>query len=357
MKSRTVYWEGPRKLIQPSPGFAKKELSDYHLDLMAKCEFECTYCSSNMGNQLRVNRPRIITTTQNQLGVVMIPGRDRGFNIQYRDVLENLDRQLYNKDKSYGDGQTIVFSMLTDGFSPSLVQQRITQKALETLLERTSFRIRVLTKYAGVGNSKWIDFFGQYPDRFVVGLSIGTLDNDWAREVEIGTSPSTKRAEATRALQDAGVPTYGMLCPVLPTQYARLPLLQELVDAIRPEYCETVWAEPYNDRLNWKHVRDGFEQGSDDWRTINEMFSPDGKLPRNRRKLWSNYATDLLLDLRNIAREEGWSDKLKFLLYERDIKEEDAARIGNLEGVLLQQTNKQGESVNPHFVEMQKLAA
>jgi hypothetical protein len=41
--------------------------------------------------------------------------------------------------------------MLTDGFSPHLVKEGVTEKALRLLLEHTSFRIRVLTKKSIVG--------------------------------------------------------------------------------------------------------------------------------------------------------------------------------------------------------------
>jgi len=84
------------------------------------------------------------------------------------------------------------------------------------VLERTSFRIRILTKNAIVSSERWINFFRQAKDRFVVGLSIGTVDDAWAKRVEIGTSRPSARLQALRNLQEAGIPTYGMLCPVFP---------------------------------------------------------------------------------------------------------------------------------------------
>jgi len=356
MRSETVYWEAQKNPIKPSPGFVKKGLSDYHLELSAKCQYECTYCSSNLGTYLRMNWNRIKETTGQQLGHVMLPGRNIGFNIQYTNLIPNLRRQAETEGESFGEGKTLVFSMLTDAFSPYLLQQRITNDALEILLDRTSFRIRVLTKNAAVGSPQWVDFFKSYKDRFVVGLSVGTLDNEWARKVEIGTSPPTKRTEALRRLQDAGVPTFGMLCPVFPTNYARLPKLKELVDSIRPHYSEEVWAEPYNDRVNWKHVRDGFEEGSSDWETINEMFSSSNKRQNvNCRETWSKYATNLLLDVRDIARKEDWIGRLNFLLYEHDVTENDAERIEDLEGVMLQSVDKDDRSKKPYFAKMQNL--
>src|SRR5688500_18922488 len=106
--------------------------------------------------------------------------------------------------------------MQTDGFSPHLVQTPITEEALRLVLEKTSFRIRILTKNAVVGKDHWLRFFEQYRDRFVVGLSIGSLDDAWAKRVEMFTPPPTRQLNALRALQDAGIATYGMLCPMFP---------------------------------------------------------------------------------------------------------------------------------------------
>jgi hypothetical protein len=43
MKNRLVVVPPIAKLIRLSPGFAKKELSDFKLDLLALCGFGCTY--------------------------------------------------------------------------------------------------------------------------------------------------------------------------------------------------------------------------------------------------------------------------------------------------------------------------
>src|SRR5690606_15867253 len=108
------------------------------------------------------------------------------------------------------------------------------------LLEKTDFRIRVLTKNAIVGRDQWVRYFAAHADRFVVGLSIGTLDADFARKMERLTSLPASRINALRNLQDAGVPTFGMLCPVFP-EVLHTDELERLIDGIRPEQCEHVW--------------------------------------------------------------------------------------------------------------------
>ncbi|MCP5008122.1 MAG: hypothetical protein GY941_29920, partial [Planctomycetes bacterium] len=156
------------------------------------------------------------------------------------DVLHNLSRQLGQHRPTWGQGQTLVFSMLTDGFSPYLVKNGLTEQALNRVLEKTKFRIRVLTKNAIVGSGKWIDYFKRWPDRFVVGLSIGTLNDAWARKIEKGTSLPSARLRALRRLQAAGVPTFGMLCPLFPDVLENRQL-EQLLDAINPGAAETVW--------------------------------------------------------------------------------------------------------------------
>ena len=63
--------------IARSPGFLKKELSDYKLDIMGLCEFGCRYCSSNGGNYLRMNKKDFAELTEQQLGEKSFPAGNR----------------------------------------------------------------------------------------------------------------------------------------------------------------------------------------------------------------------------------------------------------------------------------------
>ena len=326
MKNKVVEVPGINDPIKKAPGFAKKDLATHKLDLMALCGYGCRYCSSNSGNYLRINREPFAEAARAQLGLRVLPAEDPSLTIEWPDVLEKLERQLATKAKTWGAGKVLVFSMLTDGFSPRLVEAGVTRRALDMVMAKTSFRVRVLTKNAVVGSAPWIDYFSDHPGRFVVGLSVGSVDDAWARKVELGTSPPSERLAAHARLQAAGVPTYGMLCPIF--RSADLP---ELLRRIEPAACETVWAEPYNDRENWRAVADGYGSRAGDERAWFEAVFGRGETWR-----WSTYATDLLVDLRFWARTGGWMPKLRYLLYEGLITAEDAERIGPLDGVLLQ---------------------
>lgn len=348
MASTVVTVPSIKTPVRPSPGFAKKELSTWALDLMGLCQFGCRYCSSNWGNYLRINRAKHAKIAHQQTGQELFPDKDPELVLQWPDVLKRLEAQLLRKsNKSWGSGQTLVFSMLTDAFSPINVKSGLTRAALDLVLAHTGFRIRVLTKNAVVGKKDWIDFFLKHPNRFVVGLSIGTLDDEWAKKVETFTPPPTRRIEALHALQDAGVPTYGMLCPMMPSVLEGKNL-EDLIDAIRPSLTERVWAEPYNDRHNWATIRDCFPAGSKEHVLMQNTFGPKA------RKVWSTYATDLYVRLRDKARQEGWIEKLVYLLYETNISLSDAKKFKGLEGVLLQsKPRSDGKSQNAAIAAIQ----
>ncbi len=333
MQSKLVAVPSIQEPITASPGFAKKALSDYKLDLMGLCESGCRYCSSNAGNYLRINRRRFAEAAEQQLGRRLTPNDDPSLTIVWPDVLERLAAQLTKRPSTWGRGKTLVFSMLTDGFSPTLVERGVTRQALELVLNGTAFRIRVLTKNAIVGSPEWIDFFRAAPGRFVVGLSTGSADDRWARQVELGTSSPTERLAALARLQDAGVATYGMLCPVMPDALGQEAAgLQQLLQAIQPERLEHVWAEPYNDRQNWRAVRSGYRPDSFGYRWLTDVYE------QGQRSLWSAYATELYERLLRAADAGHWADKLRYLLYEQLITPADAARFQapSLRGVLLQ---------------------
>ena len=57
--------------IKKSPGFHKKELADFKLDIMGLCQFACKFCSSNAGNYLRINRDKFAALTEAQTAAIL----------------------------------------------------------------------------------------------------------------------------------------------------------------------------------------------------------------------------------------------------------------------------------------------
>lgn len=335
--------------LRKSPGFAKKLLSDYALDLLALCGYGCRYCSSNNGNYLRIHRNEFAELARQQVGEPLTPQMDPQLSYVWPDVLERLDAKTRGLRQDFGLGRTVVFSMLTDGFSPHLVEMGTTLAALELVLARTSLRIRVLTKNACVGSKRWTDFFARHPGRFVVGLSLGTLDDGFAKKVEIGTSPPSARAKAYAKLRAAGIPTYGMLCPMFFDALSSDLSIEGLLEVVQPHACENVWAEPFNDRANWQHVRAGFAPDSLAYLLLTDIYE------KRKFDKWSRYATALYLKLRAFAERDGWLGKLVYLLYEDLIDARDVPRLRDLAGVLLQsKPGEDGYSRNPAVAELER---
>lgn len=347
MRVRFLISQGPLLPILVSPGFEKKDLATYRLELLIKCGKSCRYCSTNSGYQARVHGKERDQAAFDQLGAQMKVACEPQLAVWDPLVLDKLMAQLDAEAPEFGFGHTLMFSQFTDPFSEPVLSLGITWHALELVLDRTMFRVRVLTKNACVGSKKWIELFLKYPDRIVVGLSIGTLDDEWAKRMEVGTSPPSARVRAHHRLQDAGVPTFGMLCPMFP-EVLEGDHLERLVEAIRPHLCEEVWAEPYNNRVNWEQVRAAYEPGTAEYEWMTDVFE------QGNVAAWSKYATELYVRILVIAKRGGWTHKLKYLLYESDIVAADASSFASLEGVLLQsKPTNDGRSKNPHIAKLQ----
>lgn len=343
MKNTIVDIPSIKDPIKRSPGFEKKQLADYKLDIMGLCGFGCSYCSSNEGNYLRINRARFakMTAEQTALGAAL-PATSPELSFRWADFEQRLDEQLAGaerghrrnaREKKFGAGHTLVFSQLTDAFSPWAVAEGLTERTLDKVFRKTAFRVRVLTKSAIVGTDRWVKLFNNWRHKVIVGLSIGTLDDTWARRVEVGTSSPTARIKALHRLQDAGVQTYGMLCPIFPDALNR-DGVERLVEAIRPERCETVWSEPYNDRANWRHVAAGYtdERARN---SVARMFLGD-----EARLHWSQYAWHLYVRVHSALAKHGAADKHRYLLYQDGLIPSERESLRGAQGVLFQSEEK-----------------
>jgi len=325
-----------KTILKESKGFVKKELSEHKVDLMALCGFGCRYCSSNEGKFMLTNWDSGLKFKQyaeKQLGKPLTLKDCPAMTFEYSDVVSKLETDLRKRSWEFGKGKVLIFSQLTDGFSPRLVSNGTTKRALELLIDMTSFKIRVLTKNAIVGEPEWVKYFLEHQDRFTVGLSTGSLDDKWSRKMELGTSPPSERLSALKNLQDAGVSTYGMLCPVFPDTLMDDRII-ELIEQINPDAVDYVWAEPYNDRDNWKLVQKSYPEGSKYYKWFDDAFSPGDN------DAWSEYATSLYDQLAAHAQQNGWIDKLKYLLYEKKLSDGDARHLLDKPSILLQDIDK-----------------
>jgi DNA repair photolyase len=109
-------------------------------------------------------------------------------------------------------GKRILVSSVTDPYLPLERKYQNTRKILKKLVG-TDAEISVLTKSKFVIRD--IDLFKQFKN-LKVGISISTLNNDFAKLIERGASKPSDRIEALRRISEAGIQTYTFISPFFP---------------------------------------------------------------------------------------------------------------------------------------------
>lgn len=110
------------------------------------------------------------------------------------------------------NGKRILLSSVTDPYLPLELKYENTRKILENLVG-TKAHISVLTKSKFV--SRDIDLFKKFKD-IEVGISINTLDSDFAKLIEKGASRPNERLKALKEVHDNGIKTYTFISPFFP---------------------------------------------------------------------------------------------------------------------------------------------
>jgi DNA repair photolyase len=111
--------------------------------------------------------------------------------------------------------KTIAIGTNTDPYQPIEKQWRIMRELLE-VLDGANHPVAIVTKSSLV--TRDIDILSRMAARGLakVALSITTLDRKLARTMEPRASTPTKRLEAIRDLNAAGIPTSVMVAPIIP---------------------------------------------------------------------------------------------------------------------------------------------
>ena len=161
------------------------------------CQHACAYCYA---------RP---THEYLSLGA----GTDFDTKIAVKVKAPELLREALEK-KSW-QGETIVFSGVTDCYQPLEASYRLTRGCLEVLAEYRN-PCGVITKSALVERD--IDVLQQlHRDAHVnVSISIPFFDDDNARKIEPWVPPPSRRFRVVEALSKAGIKVGVMLAPVIP---------------------------------------------------------------------------------------------------------------------------------------------
>lgn len=228
-------------VLNTASGFIHKELCDAGtITAGSACLYGCTYCSVG-ASMFRSPQTRILR----------LLGIDHGDAVIRRlNPVAILRGQLTCGDGTSrfpdpNDRRVVIMSPIVD----PLPTEDLLEEALEMIRlihELTNWDVRVLTKSMLVtqlaNRIPW-----EHRHRVVYGLSIGIVDDAMASRVERLTSLPSKRVEAYRRLQEQGLRTYSMHCPILP-QASYTGYAGRLAETMNWHADEHVWAEPLNRR-------------------------------------------------------------------------------------------------------------
>ena len=280
--------------IAPTKGFAHKLLAHYAVNIGNICEFGCTFCYVPT-----------VTAKQKTVKDILLDGYSVEEFSSYRtseNVLATVAEDV-SKIKS-SDRSTVFFCTTCD---PCATQKHadISIAAMRLILERSNLEIRVLSKSILI--KEIAKELADYKDRIVFSLSTGTALKEISASIEHYAAPIGLRVKALHWLQDNNYRTYGMICPVLPSEINDV---AALIDQVRPEHCEHVWVEAIN-------VRGKSLVNTYDALTKSGLVVHAEELNRviGNRKNWLDYSKKLFLSFQGEMAKRGALDKLRFLQY------------------------------------------
>jgi DNA repair photolyase len=228
-------------ILNMGSGFIHKDLcSAGTVTAGTACVSSCAYCS--VGSTMFRSPDTAI------LRLLGIDHRDAV--IRRLDPAKTLREQLTFRDgsprfKDPGDRRVVFLSPIVDPL-PTIELLEESLELILLIMELTNWEVRVLTKSMFV--RKLAERIPEnYRQRIIYGLSLGILDDGIGKAVEKMTSPPSLRIKAYRELQEQGLRTYSMHCPVLPQKDYKA-YAERLAASANWEADELVWVEALNSR-------------------------------------------------------------------------------------------------------------
>lgn len=201
--------------------------ADYVVNPYTGCEFGCAYCYASFMGRF-VNEPierwgEYVYVKQNAVEL-------------FRNEIDGLNAC---------DGKPIVLlSSVTDPYQGVESKYRLTEGILRIAAERNfAGLISILTKSALVERDIPLLQRLQYVE---VGLTITTTDDSISRFLEVRASSATRRIKTLQKLNEAGLPTYAFIGPLLPHFIHRVAELEEVIQAIAAAGTREVYVEHMN---------------------------------------------------------------------------------------------------------------
>jgi len=280
--------------IGRTKAFEEKHLAEYSVNIGNICAFGCTYCyTPSVTSKQKIIRD-IIT---------------QGYNIDeiscYRHMDNVLECVAWDLKKIHPDDHRTVFFCTTCDPCATKEHADTTIKAIRLIMERSKLQVRLLSKSVNIIHIA--QDLAVYRDRITYSLSTGTASPDISRAIEERASNITERIQALHWLQDNGFRTYGMICPVLPSEGDNV---IQLLDQVRPELCENVWVEAVN--VRGKSLVQTYKKLIDA-----DLMDHAEELKRvmNNKAAWIEYSKRLFLGFQSEMRDRGLLDRMYFLQY------------------------------------------
>lgn len=200
--------------------------SDYVINPYNGCLFSCMYCyaaqiarwkhpNEKWGTyvDVKINAPELL-----------------------REELLKMEKKV--KSKNFG---SIFLSSVTDPYMSMESKYKLTRKCLEVLADFGYVgSIGIQTKSPLV--TRDIDIIKKIK-KCTVGFTVTTLDDKVARFLEVMAPPVTKRIEALKKLQGAGISTYAFIGPILPYYVNDEKKINDLLDELQKAGVKEVWFE------------------------------------------------------------------------------------------------------------------
>ena len=158
---------------------------------------------------------------------------------------EFLDIKQFELDKikpQRYDGKRILLSSVTDPYLPLEKKYQNTRKILEKLVG-TNAEVTILTKSKLVVRD--IDLFKKFKN-IEVGISLSTLNDDFARVLERGASKPSDRFAAIKEIHENGIQTYIFISPFFPEITDFKAIIGETLDYTDTYSFENLNFRPHN---------------------------------------------------------------------------------------------------------------
>ena len=349
-----MYWVDTSPWNDDS-GFVHKRLSSgYTFSAGTACGFSCRYCYVESMVLKQAAVMKILAGSKRPFDRVVIRRADAPRRLAQdltrkatRNDGENLVERLIAEDqmKAWGlgkdrmaarywaehfKGKVVFGSPLVDiAATPELAMETVAM--CEVLLRLTSFDLRLLSKSPNLASIVAKQLIDRLPEetrrRVILGLSTGTLDDELAPAIEPVPLPS-ERLAALHRLQDQGLRTFGMVCPILPQEDA-VEFARQAMTAIRADQCEDIWAEPVNFRARRKTTalekedetlqRNSFEATLAGLRARDRAAAERFLLVAEDEAAWEQYCQDAFLALfAEAPKRTNGTTKLYWMQYPRN---------------------------------------